>query len=528
MLRIERRVLTLAEAVASVVSGDVVPSVYDIEASGDARGPGLSYRLRKKQRSSPLGVSALPTASINVCSTKPAKVTPAEWIEQNLANRGVVACVPQRAPVALSREVACGQADYWVRNFMDNVEIFNAAKTRRAGGRNRLIFEANLLTSGVPPFFPEGDAFGLKPAETDEFFDAGVSVTIRRAPYESTDEPVSFKDSSKRAALCATELAYTLEMVQRGLTPCVVAAFLLHSSSQEPAHRGSKPLAYAPPPAPAAGAVSALVLINQISTFSLDDLMYAITRAPVKSKRDHLVGVLEQVCAPVFEVLRKLTTLHEGRATVKLNLTPESVVFAPKLVADSQSWQLEGVGYMPVSEMHLDGVPKLVDFNGVFTTRVRGESHSPETAFVLHCLLILAYTRAAHGPFVSSVLWNHLIAEGDPSGFLKAAREVQSKKTNAGAFLAALAANAEMRETPELAKALAELVSDMDEVVRKGVVAADGSLSMPVERAMFSKLVSIVTKAAQADTRLFELADEPDESERAHLEALEAVKALAM
>ena len=39
-MRIERRSLTLSEAVASVLSGEVVPNVYDIEhdESDDARG----------------------------------------------------------------------------------------------------------------------------------------------------------------------------------------------------------------------------------------------------------------------------------------------------------------------------------------------------------------------------------------------------------------------------------------------------------------------------------------------------------
>ena len=60
--------------------------------------------------------------------------------------------------------------------------------------------------------------------------------------------------------------------------------------------------------------------------------------------------------------------------------------------------------------------------------------------------------------------------------------------------------NPEMRENPELAKALAELVSDVDESVRNGVLSADGLLRMP-NRSMFGKLVSVVTGSASVDTR---------------------------
>ena len=107
----------------------------------------------------------------------------------------------------------------------------------------------------------------------------------------------------------------------------------------------------------------------------------------------------------------------------------------------------------------------------------------------------------------------------------KLMKSMQSKQTNASAFLAGLAANSDMREKPDLSKAMAELVSDMDFAVRDGVVGSDGKLSASPDRQMFGKLVSIVSGAAFPDTRLFDTeGDESEDSEVAHVRALEAVK----
>ena len=534
MLQLEKRSLTLPEAVCSVLSGEIVPSVYDVDV--DAAGPDTAwtpgvrtvlYKMKKKKRQSPLAPVSTPLVSIAAASTKPSGVMATEWIESHLSGmRGVVACIPGFPPVAISTEFAVGNPDYWLTNFTNNPEMFNSAKTKRSLSKNRLVFEANLLSEGVPPFFPEGDAFGLKVADTDEFFDAGITVTLRKQPYGCKQEPVRFQSEAKRISLCASEMAYTMEMVERGLAPCVIAAFFTHTTDSEETQTdlGSKPLAVLSSlSSPKRGEMTSLVTVTQISTFSLADLMNAINKAPVKSKQEHLVGVLSGVCGEVFACIREMTKVHEGRAMVKLNLTPESILFCPKLIANGDQWDLKGSGFMPMSQDYLDGVPKMTDFNAAFTTRVRGESYSAETSYIMHCMLLVAFTRATHGAYVSSVMWKHLLSE-DSSGFVKDAKTAQSKPTNASAFLAVLAANPEMRENPELAKALAELVSDVDEVVRHGVVSAEGALSMSPERSMFGKLVSVVTGSSFADTKLFEHASEPDDSEQAHLRALEEVK----
>ena len=540
MLRLDKRVLSLPEAVCSVLNGEVVPQLYEIEAS--VAGPEtkwtdgaqiMTYRMKRNQRprGSPLGPGRTPTAG-QTPTTKPPSVVAVEWIQKHLnTERGVMASVPvETKTVALSRSSACGHPSYWMENFIESADLFNETKTHRAHSNNRLVFEANMLAEGVPKFLPEGDAYDLKAADMDPYLDAGVRVEIRKLPYGAPDEPVRYLDNEKRVTLCAKELAFLFQMARKDVAPCVVAAFFTHGEDKVASgvEWGQSAMAYVPSDiqtAKPASDITSMVTVTQISTFSLGSLMKAINNAPVESRKNHLIGVLSGACSSVFATISDMISPEDGYSMVKLNMTPESVVFCPKLVASGDSWTLDGTGFMPVSKDYLDGVPKLTDFNSVFTTRVRDASFSFETSFVMHSMLLVAFAHCTYGPHISDVLWSHLLDESDSSGFVKAARNMQSKPTNASAFLAYLAANSDMRENSDLSKAMAELVSDMDCAVRDGVVASDGSLSMQPDRSMFSKLVGVVTGSALPDTCLFARNPNHDNSaEMLHARALDTVK----
>ena len=539
MLRVEKRVLSLPEAVCSVLSGEVVPELYEIETS--VAGPDtkwtdgarvMTYRMKRNQRArgSPLGPGRTTTGQTP--TTKPPNVVAVEWICGHLnSERGVMGSVPVEAKtVALSRSSACGHPSYWLQNFLDGADLFNEYKTRRSHSNNRLVYEANMLAEGVPKWLPEGDSYDLKAADMDPYLDAGVRVEIRKLPYGAPDEPVRYPDNEKRVNLCAKELAFLFQMARKGVAPCVIAAFFTHEDDKAASgvEWGQSAMAYVPSDiqtAKPASDITSMVTVTQISTFSLGSLMQAINNAPVESRKNHLIGVLSGACSSVFATISDMISPEDGYSMVKLNMTPESVVFCPKLVASGDSWTLDGTGFMPVSKDYLDGTPKLTDFNSVFTTRVRDASFSFETSFVMHSMLLVAFAHCTYGPHISDVLWSHLLDESDSSGFVKAARNMQSKPTNASAFLAYLAANSDMRENSDLSKAMAELVSDMDCAVRDGVVASDGSLSMQPDRSMFSKLVGVVTGSALPDTCLFARNPNHDNSaEMLHARALDTVK----
>ena len=495
MFKIDQRVLTLHETLSSVLSGEIVPSVFDVEevaAGSDTKWePGaalLSYRLKRRTlRPSPLG--AKPPA--RHLSFPPDGAPSHVWVDDMLKSGAVLAALPDTPSpkMALSEHAACGHARFWTNGLVAAASSFNESKTRRSlSSPNRTHFESNALFDSLPPFLPEGDAYGLEAADIDALIDAGVSVEIRKRPY-GADERVGAARASRRAALCAREVSLTLDAAHRGVSPAVFASFYATRTDRR------KPVARED--------VEALITVSQLHTFTLDSLMEAHAKAPVLSERAYLRGVLSDVCHPVFERIRGLAAPKKGRSVLKLNMTPESVVFCPRLHDEGGRWTVKGAGFMPVSRDFLDGEPLLADFNAMLTSSVPEEAHSPDVSFVMHSLLLVAFSRALHGQDAAGVLWDYLTTS-DRSAFPEAASRVRSKQTNATGFLSNLVANPEMREDSDLSKAVAEAVSDMDAVVRVGVLADDGGFAQPPDKAIFAKLVGLVTGVPLPDTRIFE------------------------
>lgn len=466
-------------------------------------------------------------------------LTSAEWIEKILYREcGVISSIPKTksregATVALDQRAASGHAKYWEVNLKSSANLFNPQKNTSARA-NSICVEAVTLHTKVPNFFPEGEAFGVEFMDTDAYIDSGFKVEIREAPYGSNHETVVVKTNDRQMSSCCSELALLFSAAERGIAPAVLACFFSDGGNAsgnwlcDPKSAVSAdmitPRNFAQVPR--------LVTVSQLSTFTLNDVMWAIRSAPVLSQRDHLIGVLKDICAPTFAKIKELSRISSGFGMVKLNMHPETVVFCPELVANSENgWTLHGNGYMPISDAFVDGVPKLVDYNSLLTTRVRESSYSEETAFVMECMLMLSFSRAVHGPVICDVLWKHLLAEGDPSTFVESVRAIESKSTNTSAFLACIAANSEMREQPEVAKAIAGVVSDMDGLVRSTIITTEGRLNEN-DTPFFTKLVTLVTASSEVDTRILKSITTDtkieEDAEREHRAAMNNVKKLRL
>ena len=472
-------------------------------------------------------------------ATHNGKITLAEWIEKTLYREcGVISSFPKTksregATVALDQRAASGHARYWEVNLVSSSNLFNSEKSTSVR-LNSMSMEAVTLHTGVPHFFPEGEAFGVEFMDTDAYIDSGFKVEIRSEPYGSKHETVTVKTKERQMSSCCSELALLFSAAERGIAPAVLSCFFSDGGEASRGWlHGPKSAVNADMVAPRNFAqVPRLVTVSQLSTFTLNDVMWAIRSAPVLSQRDHLIGVLNDICAPTFSKIKELSRISNGFGMVKLNMHPETVVFCPELVANSENgWTLHGNGYMPISDAFVDGVPKLVDYNSLLTTRVRESSYSEETAFVMGCMLMLSFTRAVHGPVICDVLWKHLLSEGDPSTFVESVRAIESKSTNTSAFLACIAANSEMREQPEVAKAIAGVVSDMDGLVRSTIITTEGRLNEN-DAPFFTKLVGLVTASSEVDTRILkgvttDTAIE-EETEREHRVSMDNVKKLRL
>lgn len=507
----------------------------------------------KARRSSPLASSpkasehaAGPTLSVTPNPTpKPYGITQLEWIEDVLHRQhGVIAALPtlegaEPCTLALDSAVAGGHADFWMTTFATAACTSNTV-TNLAPVRSRVVhvksFAVATLECNVPSFVPDGASYGHASDKTDALLDSGIRIDFNRVQKTERNGDAADGGGGERGGdehgrtagqACAKELSMLCEAAVRGIAPCVLAAFYTQGVPDLDAwFPYKKPtdaivdtnLCAPREPRP----ISGMVVVGQLSTFTLDDLMQEYRTATVTSRKAHLRRVLVTVCGPVFDKLNELSAVHAGHGIFKANMHPDTIAFCPELLPDGDSWKLNGYGYDPISSKHIDGMPKLTSFGPAYTTRVRSASYSADTALVAHCLLLVAFTRAQHGADVSEVLWQHVLSEGDPSGVVAAARRVKSCHTNASNFLAWLASNFELQHVHEV-------VSDLDRcLIRHGLVGSDGQLGAELQGPYFNKLVALVTGSTGADTHIFERGTDVDSAadltEAEQLAALESVK----
>lgn len=539
------------EAVLGSLTGECDEGESEVKIHPGLKG--LEYKLKGKSATrakSPLsrhdakGEDTPNTAPPNP-GTKPASVASIDWVHDVLFNNGgVVAAIPDSnggGIVQLDQSLASGNGMYWISNMSSNSALFNRNKTNTRLYGMVTSLECITLQSSVPRFMPEGDVYGKDVAFTDAYIDAGFKVSATDSPYMNLCCVGNTTCKTRQQSCCAKEVVYTLNAAERGIAPCLLAAFYTQKAS-------SNTSSLLPTPSVLSGwgrytrpnqllqsnveiptqRIDSMVLVSQLSTFSLADIMSQLRHSDVQAKRTHLSTVLQKAARMAFLCIRDMCEVSSGFGLIKLNMTPESIVFCPKLVeAKEEEWKLQGVGHMPVSPDYLDGEAKLTDFHAVMTNRMREDSYSFETSYIMHCLLLVAFTRATQGPSVSKILWSQLLYDGDPTGFVSASKAVESKSTNASSFLASMAANSDMHQHSELYKALAEIVSDMDSLVRGRLIAADGSLAMKSsELSLFGKMVSVVTRSSVVDTRVFSIeVDEAAElEEMEHDRGLQVVK----
>ena len=448
-------------------------------------------------------------------TTKPSSLHYVDWIGDVLGRkRGVVASVPAgegREPrtVALDISLASGNALYWASGLLENEKLFAASRPSVECSSTHA--SAVTLQDGVPGFFPEGDVYGIGRSEMDSVIDAGYTVEVKEEPY-SDRSGVFFEKEEQREAACAKEIATLLLMAEAGLAPGVLAAFYARREDAATVAEWqtyTKPTQIVGTVPRGERKVDALVVVSQVSTFSLGDLM-ASAQTGVCAKREHAAGVLRAAVPLAMEKVRALGEVRGGYGTVKANMTADDVVFCVDLQPNEDSWTLGGVGHLPISREHVDGVPRIRGFPAVLCRRVREAQHDVDTATVLHSLLLLCFSGAVYGAAAAAALRDHFAQEG--SEFQKAVLSAAKKSSKAAEFLAVVSNNADVASIPELHEAMIEVANQTSAVVRAG-----GGL--PPE-AMFPRLVSFVTSSVEEGD-----AWEADDAEDAEaLQALETVK----
>lgn len=486
----------LPGGVASALRHAVAP---ERGIAADSLGEPLRYAKRAlaPPHGSPLKPGA-PSAPRPIA--KPAALAYADWVSDTLLrNGGVVASVPADGArlarsVALDTRAATGNAAYWTTHLLENEALF--AESRGGAEDGATHASAVTLEDGAPAFFPEGGAYGVGRAGMDALIDAGFTVEVNEAPY-SQRGGVAFERRDQREAACAKEISMRLLMAEAGVAPCVLAAFYARREDEATGARRAQ-----------RGEMGAMVVVSQVHTFCLGDLMHA-ARAGEDAKR--AASVLRSAVPLVMKQLRALSEVRGGCGVVKADLTAESVVFCADLRPSGDDWTLGGVGHRPVSREHVDGVPKICGYRTVLSRRMRAARHDVDAATVLHALLLLGFSEAVHGAGAAAVLREHFMQEG--SEYQEAAAAAAKKRGGTAAFLAEVANNADVASLPELHDAMLEVAEQAGAAAREG-----GRL--PPRETLFPRLVSFVTRTTGGGAA----SERDDAADAEAMRALEGVK----
>lgn len=248
-------------------------------------------------------------------------------------------------------------------------------------------------------WFPSGRNYNIDPGEIDAFLHFGLVVTVQRAAPEDANKSV---DAQLAAVAIPTYLELDAAVV--GLAPPVFASFPIYND--------------------ATNAITGSLTASQLHTFSLANMLEAQSAL---RPEDNAKLVVQQLRGASVEIAAKLRRLAEGKI-LKLNMTPHTVVFCPKLAidedGDGESWSLEGYGFKVGSRPELiAGKPHFSGFHSPLCKRM---TTNPDTdsAFVFMTAILLESTYAEFGDYVARVMRDAML-ESD-AALVKAVESAQA------------------------------------------------------------------------------------------------------
>ena len=272
---------------------------------------------------------------------------------------------------------------------------------------------------------------------------------------------------------------------------------------------------------------------SQLHSFFLADMLRAYTRLLGDPLRRPSQGSIE---ATIYEstmgIARKVRATADARI-LKLNMTPKTVVFCPKLF-EAEDGTLQENGYSYDGLQSIKGIPYLTEFEAAFCQKVplAMSGYDPDAAYFMMMLLLLANVKAAHGHAAARLMMNKLLGRttggadltaGDlPPGFEQLGlREVSARLGVANclpAFCAVL--KTVMASSAGEEECCVEISKDLNEVVQTQVFRSlwrDGTPQPYANRKVFATFVGRLQQSTEVYTDLFN----PDVPANETLDALE-------
>lgn len=531
-----------AFAVALGLSGDVGTAVRfkDVPSDRLVPVPAQLPCLGRKPKSMPLG----------------------DWMMDVLVRcRGAIASLPRSAwPVdgkdadttvarifALDPERAIGQAWWWLWKLRSSEYM---DRTAYAMDDTTPVYHTDGL-DGANEWLPVNEDYdaSLDAEMFEQLTLAGFSVAVRYVPPPVPTPPGGAEGGVPKAQATLDKLpAITqrlfleLEAAANGVAPAVLSAMIVSANDE---YKGFEESAQVTPaaanvdkvarPSPG-GNVGAVVTVTQRHSFRLGDLLKAYNKVLAKPL---LMPSLPAFNGSLYEltaaVARKVRTLARMRI-LKLNTTPDTIVFCPRLVEDGETGGMQAQGYGYEGMEAVKGIPFMCDFDPLYTKRIPAGNteYDPDCAYVVMMLLLLSSAKAQYGEAASRVMINKVIGrsvngatlppeelperfEEDIDVMAAARRSREAATVFCTVLRSALPSYAKEMEMV-LGPAYAELARDFAAIMQSQIVehwgdangSGSGGSAQDAERVLggrdrpiFEQLVRYLSRSTQADTTVF-------------------------
>jgi hypothetical protein len=451
------------------------------------------------------GAPPLPTGEVTetkgyaISQRKPQGTAFGTWLDEVLGKQqGVLAALPRSAwpvdtsaadstvgrIVALDRTRNVGKAAWWLHSLRTATYAYDTAF--RSGPAAATYSTDGLDDNDWFPTHPEYDG-GIDEDQFDKLTLAGFSVTVRSFAAEA----------SGLGALPALQQRLLLELEAGAMHtgPAVLATKMVHGQEDKAA---------------------VCVSVTQAYSFRLRDMLTGLNQVlgdPIL--RPQLAEATSGIYEATAAIARKLRTLA-GARILKLNVTPNTVVFCPALQENADSGTLEATGYGYVGLKGAKGVPFVVDFDPATTKRVSSQAaeYDADCAYVAMALVLISSTRAQHGELAARTMLYKLTgkrADGRalpvdelPEGFeqgislVHAAERARDNVVAFGSVLRSVLPTFEKQHALVLTAAYDDAAHDLTIAVQPGALESGAS-----EMSVFHKLACFLLDSRKADTAVF-------------------------
>ena len=536
---------------------------------------GNQKRVKLARPAGPVDVEdILSLAGLPCLSRKPKSMPFSDWINDTLVRcRGVLGALPRNVWPASATEAdttvgrivamdavrAIGRSWWWLWRLHSSEY---QQKTAYTIDDWTCVYHTDGLEAAENEWLPANtdyDALVLQEG-FDRITLAGFAVTVRYVP----PPPKGAAGTLDKMPALHQRMLLELEAAATGCGPAVLAMMLVHSNDKYALYEAtgvaakqdtsSIPVLQGDP-----GHVAACVTVTQTHSFRLGDLLAAYNKTQADPMlRPSLPSINGSIYEMTMAIARRVRALAKNRI-LKLNMTPDTIVFCPHLVEDAETGELLSQGYGYEGMETVRGVPYMWDFDPVYTKRVSSQStdYDPDCAYVTMMLVLLASVKAQYGETVTNLMIFKLIGysvDGKPlapdsselpldfseySLSISGIRLREKASVFCTVLRSVLPVFAKEHE-PTLGVAYVDMAKDFAEIVRSGVLSYwllnPEKATFDRSRSIFGGLVRYLSASSSADTSVFNvsstssMAESLAERERSHRveERLRMVQAIRL